>query len=182
LLVASWWLSHPFEGEHFLQALTNLFFMLLFAVLPWWVLQCYDAYLPAAAKPGLFYTLKIAYGRGGDIRYLGALFLLTAFMDLYIIVANPDYSLKVLGTTFEGVWGLLWKLQSPTLHILIGVGFLLLKRWGLFVYLLYAGFGFVNATVNLAVLPPPHNIRTVFLGLLTVFTTYILWRRQRFTP
>ena len=54
------------------------------------------------------------------------------------------------------------------------------KRWGLLVYLLYAAFGLINATVNLAVLPPPHRIRITFLVLLAVFTAYILWRRKRF--
>jgi hypothetical protein len=55
-----------------------------------------------------------------------------------------------------------------------------MKIWGLFVYLLYAVFGLVNATVNLAVLPPPHSIRITFLVLLAVFTAYLLWRRKRF--
>ncbi len=155
-----------------------LFFTLL--VLPWWALQTYDAHLPAADTAGLLHTLKIAYERGHDIRYLGALFFLTAFMDLYIIAANPEYSLKILGTTFEGVWGVLWKLQSPTFHFLIGLGFLRVKRWGLLIYLLYAVFGFINAGVNLAMLPPPHRIRITFLALLAVFTAYILWRRERF--
>ncbi|TAL12032.1 MAG: hypothetical protein EPO02_02705 [Nitrospirae bacterium] len=158
-----------------------LFFLLL--VLPWWSLQSYDAYLPAPyPKPGLLHTLRIAYERGHDLRYIGAHFFLTAFMDVYIIVANPEYGLKVFGTTFGGLWGVLWKLQSPVFHLLIGIGFLGVKRWGLLVYLLYAVFGFVNATVNLVVLPPPHNIRIVFLGLLAVFTAYILWRRKRFAP
>jgi hypothetical protein len=157
-----------------------LFFLLL--VLPWWSLQSYDAYLPVTyPTPSLFHTLKVAYERGHDLRYIGAHFFLTAFMDVYIIVTNPEYGLKIFGTTFEGIWGILWKAQSPTLHLLIGIGFILVKRWGLLVYLLYAVFGFLNATVNLVVLPPPHNIRIVFLGLLAVFTAYILWRRKRFT-
>jgi hypothetical protein len=126
--------------------------------------------------------LKVAYGRGHDLRYIGAHFFLTAFMDVYIIVANPDYGLKILGTTFEGTWGILWKLQSPVFHLLIGIGFIRVKRWGLLVYLLYAVFGLVNAMVNLAVLPPPHRIRITFLVLLAVFTAYILRRRKRFTP
>jgi len=158
-----------------------MFFLLL--VLPWWSLQSYDAYLPATVETaGLLRTLKVAYARGHDLRYLGAHFFLTAFMDIYIIVANPEYGLKILGTTFEGTWGILWKLQSPVFHLLIGIGFLRLKRWGLLVYLLYAAFGLVNATVNLAVLPPPHRIRITFLVLLAVFTAYILWRRKRFAP
>ena len=156
---------------------------LLLLVLPWWALQSYDAYLPSTVETaGLLRTLKIAYERGHDLRYLGAHFFLTAFMDIYIIVANPEYGLKILGTTFEGTWGILWKLQSPVFHLLIGIGFLRVKRWGLLVYLLYAAFGLVNATVNLAVLPPPHRIRITFLVLLAVFTAYILWRRKRFAP
>jgi len=157
-----------------------MFFLLV--VLPWWSLQSYDAYLPpTSTTPSLLHTLTLAYGRGHDLRYIGAHFFLTAFMDVYIIVANPEYGLKILGTTFGGTWGILWKLQSPVFHLLIGIGFLRLKRWGLLVYLLYAIFGFVNATVNLAVLPPPHRIRITFLVLLAVFTAYILWRRKRFT-
>jgi membrane protein implicated in regulation of membrane protease activity len=66
------------------------------------------------------------------------------------------------------------------LHVLIGVGFLLVKQWGLFVYLLYAGFGIINAGVNLAVLHGPHRIRIVFMLSLAAFTAYILWRRKRF--
>jgi len=156
-----------------------MFFLLL--VLPWWSLQSYDAYLPATVETaGLLRTLKVAYERGHDLRYLGAHFFLTAFMDIYIIVANPEYGLKILGTTFAGTWGILWKLQSPVFHLLIGIGFLRVKRWGLLVYLLYAVFSLINATVNLAVLPPPHRIRITFLVLLAVFTAYILWRRKRF--
>ena len=48
-------------------------------------------------------------------------------------------------------------------------------------FLLYAGFGLINAGVNLAVLPGPHRIRIAFMVSLAVFTAYILWRRQRFT-
>jgi len=62
------------------------------------------------------------------------------------------------------------------------VGFLLVKRWGLFVYLLYAGFGVINAGVNLAVLPGPHRIRIAFMVSLACFTAYILWRRKAFEP
>jgi len=115
-----------------------------------------------------------------DLQAIGALFLLAACTDLYIIQARPDYALKIMGTTLPGVWGVLAKAQGPILHVLIGVGFLFVKRWGLFVYLLYAGFGLINASVNFAVLPGPHRIRIIFLISLAVFTAYILWRRKRF--
>ena len=71
-----------------------LFLMLL--VLPWWAIQSYDAWLTAqSSEAGLGQTLKVIWVRAHDVRYLGALFLLTALMDLYIIVANPGYSLTV---------------------------------------------------------------------------------------
>jgi len=117
-----------------------------------------------------------------DLQAIGCLFLLAAVTDLYIIQARPDYALKIMGQALPGTWGVLAKAQSPVLHILIGVGFLLVKRWGLFVYLLYAGFGIINAAVNLAVLPGPHRIRIIFMLSLAAFTAYILWRRTRFAP
>src|SRR3989442_1343014 len=143
--------------------------------------QVLDAY--SSSSPGSLFPVLPLPSRGSvDLQAIGFLFLLTALTDLYIIQARPDYGLKILGTTLPGVWGILSKAQSPTLHILIGVGFLLVKRWGLFVYLLYAGFGVINAGVNLAVLPGPHRIRIAFMISLAVFTAYILWRRHRFAP
>ena len=177
LIGIAWYFGIRFDGP-FTSAL--LYVLVPCAVALWWSRQLYDAYT-APADGSLFPVLPFPQRGSLDIQAIGFLFLLTAYTDLYIIQAKPEYGLKILGTTFPGIWGILFKAQSPILHVLIGVGFLLVKRWGLLVYLLYAGFGIVNAAVNLAVLPGPHRIRIIFMLSLAVFTAYILWRRKRFT-
>src|SRR2546422_3837509 len=150
---AAWYFGYAFEGP-FTPFLLYVFVPIVGAVC--WARQVLDAY--SSSSPGSLFPILPVPSRGSvDLQAIGFLFLLTALTDLYIIQARPDYGLKILGTTLPGVWGILAKAQSPTLHILIGVGFLLVKRWGLFVYLLYAGFGVINAGVNLAVLPGPHR-------------------------
>lgn len=155
-------------------------FAFMLIVLPVWVVQGYDAYLPAPQTgSGLLRTLKVSWQRGHDVRYLGGLFLLSAFMDAYIILANPSYALSVFCTKPEGLLGMLAKAQSPTLHTLIGYGFLRLRRWSLLLYLAYAGFGLTNAVVNTACFGVG-RIRTVLIVTLTIFTAYVLWRRDAF--
>ena len=175
---AAWYFGYAFDGPF----TPFLLYGLVPLAAAWgWGRQVHDAY--SAAGPGSLFPVLPLPSRGSlDLQAIGFLFLLTAFTDLYIIQARPDYGLKILGTTLPGVWGILAKAQSPTLHILIGVGFLLVKRWGLLVYLLYAGFGTINVGVNLTVLPGPHRIRIIFMISLAVFTAYILWRRKRFAP
>lgn len=156
-----------------------LFLMLL--VLPWWAIQSYDAWLTAQSpEAGLGQTLKVIWVRAHDVRYLGALFLLTALTDLYIIVANPGYSLTVFCTKPAGLLGALAKAQSPTLHTLIGYGFMRLRRWSLLLYLAYAAFGLLNGTANYACFGHG-RVRTVFLVTLIAFTAYVFWRRRCFT-
>lgn len=175
LAAVTWGLAHT-SG----MGAAVFFFMLV--GLPWWALQCYDAFLPPPASPskaGLRQTVHLAWERAHDIRYLGGLFLLTAITDFYIIMANPDYALTVFCTKPAGTWGLVAKAQSPTLHVLIGYGFLRLRRWSLWLYLAYAGFGLLNATANYACFGYG-RVRTVFLVTLIAFTAYVIWRRNRF--
>jgi hypothetical protein len=178
LIAVAWYFGIRFDGP-FTSAL--LYVIVPVAAALWCGRQIYDAY--ASPTDGSLFPVLPLPARGSlDIQAIGLLFLLTAYTDLYIIQAKPEYALKILGTTFPGVWGILFKAQSPIFHVLIGVGFLMVKRWGLLAYLLYAGFGIVNAAVNLAVLPGPHRIRVIFMLSLVVFTTYILWRRKAFKP
>lgn len=157
-----------------------LFLMLL--VLPWWAIQAYDAWLTAqSGEGGLRRTVTVIWERAHDVRYLGALFLLTALMDSYIIAANPDYSLTVFCAKPAGLLGAMAKAQSPTLHTLIGYGFLRLRRWSLLLYMAYAAFGLLNGTANYACFGYG-RVRTVFLVTLMAFTAYVFWRRRRFTP
>ncbi len=159
-------------------------FFVMLLVLPWWAIQSYDAFLPGAGRDRPFdfrETLRIIWARAHDIRYLGALFFLTAFTDFYIIVTNPSYALTVFCAKPAGVWGILAKAQSPTLHTLIGYGFMRLRRWSLLVYLVYAAFGFSNAAANYACFGYG-RVRTAFLLTLIGFTAYIWWRRHCFEP
>lgn len=152
-------------------------FFLMLLVLPWWIIQSYGASLPDPL--GWRRTVHATWAHSHDIRYLGALFLLTAATDLYIILARPDYALTVFCMKPAGIWGMLAKAQSPTLHTLIGYGFLRLRRWGLWLYLVYAAFGVLNASANYACFGYG-RIRTVFLLSLIAFTLYVVWRRRCF--
>lgn len=174
LLGCTWVIGHA-EGSG-----AAIFFLML-VVLPWWVIQSYDAFLAAESpQAGLLRTLTVVWAHAHDVRYLGALFFLTAFTDLYIIVANPDYALTIFCTKPTGLLGVLAKAQSPTLHALIGYGFMRLRRWSLLLYLAYAAFGLLNATANYACFGYG-RVRTVFLFTLLTFTAYVLWRRRCFT-
>ncbi len=151
----------------------------MLVVLPWWAIQSYAAALPLPA--GLGQALRIVWARAHDIRYLGALFLLTALTDFYIIMANPEYALTIFCSKPSGPFGVLAKAQSPTLHVLIGYGFMRLRRWSLFLYMAYAAFGLLNATANFACFGYG-RVRAVFLASLVAFTAYVAWRRHRFEP
>lgn len=160
------------------RAAEVFFFMLL--ALPWWAIQSYDAYLGLSDCPSdLRRTWRIVWARGHDIRFLGALFLLSAINDSFIILMNPDYLLPFFCTKPGGILGFLTKALSPVLHTMVGYGFLQLRRWALFVYLLYAAYGMANAAVNLTCFGPG-RVRNTLLITLASFTVYVLWRRRCF--
>src|SRR5581483_12356043 len=153
----------------------------LLLVLPWWSLQTYEAWLSGVERTpvGLTGAARRAWQRAHDLRFLGILFLITAATDFYIIVVNPTYALTIFCTKPEGLFGILAKAQSPTLHVLIGYGFLRLRRWSYLLYVAYALFGLVNAAVNSACFGYG-RVRTVFVISLVAFTAYVVARRRRF--
>ena len=160
------------------RAAEVFFFMLL--ALPWWAIQSYDAYLgPSNSSSDLRRTWLAVWIRGHDIRFLGALFLLSAINVSFIILMNPDYLLPFFCTKPGGLLGFLTKALSPVLHTIVGYGFLQLRRWALCVYLLYAAYGITNAVVNLTCFGPG-RVRNTLLMTLVGFTVYILWRRRCF--
>jgi hypothetical protein len=160
------------------RAAEVFFFMLL--ALPWWAIQSYDAYLGLSdGASDLRRTWRTVWIRGHDIRFLGALFLLSAINDSFIILMNPEYLLPFFCTKPGGIIGLLTKALSPVLHTMVGYGFLRLRRWALFVYLVYAAYGMANAAVNLTCFGPG-RVRNTLLITLAGFTVYILWRRRCF--
>jgi hypothetical protein len=161
------------------RAAEVFFFMLL--ALPWWTIQSYDAYLgPSDSSAALQRTWRTVWARAHDIRFLGALFLLSAINDSFIILMNPEYLLPFFCAKPGGLLGFLTKALSPVLHTMVGYGFLRLRRWALFVYLLYATYGMTNAVVNLTCFGPG-RVRNTLLITLAGFTAYILWRRRSFS-
>jgi len=152
-----------------------LFAML--GILPWWCLQAYEASFSHSHT--FLQTVTRIWHHAHDIHFLGGLFLLTAFTDLYIILENPDYALTIFCSKPSGILGVLAKAQSPILHLGIGYGFLRLTRWSLWLYFVYAGFGLLNATTNFACFGFG-RIRTIFLLTLLAFTLYVYVRRHCF--
>lgn len=158
------------------RAVEVLVFMVL--ALPCWVLQSYDAYLGTSPNaPDWLRTLRIVWQQGHDIRFLGLLLLISALNDTWIILTNLDYLLPFYCTKPDGIPGFATKAISPALHLAVGYGFMRLRRWALFIYLVYATYGFTNGVVNLTCFGPG-RIRNTLLGAIVLSTAYILWRRR----
>ena len=98
-------------------------------------------------------TIRAGFGRWAiDIRMLGLLFILSGAIDLLWIVSYPDYALKVFGTTFGGWTGEAVKLQHPLIHLAIGIGFFLVRRWAFWGYLAYLALACASEIVTQIVL------------------------------
>lgn len=152
--------------------------LLMVLAIPSWALQSYDAYLGSSPDaPGWSRTWRVVWQRGHDIRFLGLLLLISALNDAWIIFKNLDYLLPFYCTKPEGILGFATKAISPALHMIVGYGFMRLRRWALFLYLVYAAYGFSNGIVNLTCFGPG-RIRNTLLGAIVLSTAYILWRRR----
>lgn len=158
------------------RAVEVLAFMIL--TLPYWAMQGYDAYLGASPDVSSWRrTWQLVWRQGHDIRFLGLLLLLSALNDAWIILKNLDYLLPIFCTKPDGVPGFLTKAISPALHLAVGYGFFRLRRWALFLYFAYAGYGFTNGIVNLTCFGPG-RIRNTLLVVIVLSTAYVLWRRR----
>jgi hypothetical protein len=158
------------------RAAEVLFFMIL--ALPWWALQSYEALLhPSPGTDTWRLTWRRAWQQGHDLRLLGLLLLISALNDTWIILHHLDYLLPFFCAKPDGVPGFLAKAVSPALHIAVGYGFITLRRWSLFVYLIYAAYGFTNGLVNLSCFGPG-RIRNTLLTAIVLSTLYILGRRR----
>jgi hypothetical protein len=170
LVVFSLWLGRATD-----RAVEVLVFMIL--ALPCWVLQSYDAYLGSSPDaPDWLRTWRVVWQQGHDIRFLGLLLLISALNDTWIILKNLDYILPFYCTKPDGLAGFATKALSPALHVAVGYGFMRLRRWALFIYLVYATYGFTNGIVNLTCFGPG-RIRNTLLAAIVLSTVYILWRR-----
>jgi len=155
----------------------EVFFFMLMA-LPSWAFQSYDAYLgPSQETSNWRRTWRRIWNEGHDVRFLGLLLLVSALNDTWIILKNLDYQLPFYCTKPDGLAGFATKAISPALHLTVGYGFMKLTRWSLFLYLLYAAYGFTNGIVNLTCFGPG-RIRNTLLIAIVISTIYILWRRE----
>ena len=171
LLALSAWLGRITD-----RAIEVLVFMVL--ALPCWVHQSYDAYLGASdGRSNMLRTWTVVWQQGHDIRFLGILLLISALNDTWIILKNLDYLLPFYCTRLDGIAGFATKAISPALHLAVGYGFVRLRRWALFVYLVYAAYGFTNGMVNLTCFGPG-RIRNTLLAAIVLSTLYIVWRRR----
>ncbi len=119
------------------------------------------------------------WNRAIDIRMLGILFIVSGLIDLLWILSYPDYALKVFGTTFSGWAGEAVKLQHPCIHLAIGLGFFLTRRWALWGYLAYLALACASEIVTQIVLGY-HPVRTTMIAISLVFAAYVVARRQVF--
>jgi hypothetical protein len=116
---------------------------------------------------------------GIDIKLFGGLFLVVGAADLVIIVLFPDYALKLFGAVVTGPSSFLVKLHSPSVHLLIGHGFLWLRPWAWGLAMAYSGFGIVSEIMNQLAFGF-HPARSGFVGSTLLFLCYLLWRRGLF--
>jgi len=171
LLALNIWLGRMTD-----RAVEVLSFMVL--TLPYWAFQSYDAYLGASpGRPDWYRTWQLVWRQGYDIRFLGLLLFISALNDTWIILKNLDYALPFFCTKPVGILGFMTKTISPVLHLAVGYGFVRLRRWALFLYLMYAAYGFTNGIVNLTCFGPG-RIRNTLLIAIVLSTAYILWRRH----
>lgn len=153
-------------------------FVFMVLTLPGWIFQSYDAYLGSSSDHADWRrTGRTVWQRGHDLRFLGLLLVISAFTDTWIILNNLDYLLPFFCLKPDGLLGLATKAISPALHLAVGYGFLRLRSWALFLYLLYAFYGFTNGVVNLACFGPG-RIRNTLLIVIILSTLYILFRRR----
>ena len=116
-----------------------------------------------------------------DIVCFGVLMILSGLGDLSIIMAYPEYSLPFFGTKPEGIFGLVIKGIQPPIHFIAGFGAIYRKKWAYPFFMIYSIYGLANAVTNRILLPPPHNIRTIFILGTLVVMGYLYFRRKAFT-
>lgn len=119
------------------------------------------------------------WNRAIDIRILGILFIVSGLIDLLWILSYPDYALKVFGTTFGGWIGEAVKLQHPLIHLAIGTGFFLTRRWAFWGYLAYLALACASEIVT-QILLGYHPVRTTMILISLAFATYVVARRRVF--
>lgn len=122
-----------------------------------------------------------SWKQGRDIQIFGMLLVFAGSMDLIWIAAYPDYALKIFGTTFTGLAGVIVKYQHPLIHWTLGYGFFTRQRWALWGYLAYLGIGCISELTT-QFIEGYHSTRTTMILVSLLFGAYVLLRRSIFQP
>ena len=115
-----------------------------------------------------------------DVTIFGVLFLISAPIEFYNIVSTDwSYTPKIFGFIVTGYTAKAYLLAQPLLHLAIGYGFLTLRRWAVYLALLYAADTLTSA-ISSFILFGYGRIRTIFIALLVPFVIYLIARRRYF--
>jgi hypothetical protein len=125
-------------------------------------------------------TTPVAQKRPLDLTIFGALFLISAPLELWNIMSTGwQYTPKFFGITTTGLAAKVVLVAQPVLHLAIGYGFLTMRRWAWYLTLFYAA-DVLTSTVLGFLVHGYGRIRTIFLLLLTPFVIYVIARRRFF--
>ncbi|MBI3610749.1 MAG: hypothetical protein HY204_08625 [Nitrospirae bacterium] len=132
------------------------------------------------AAPLHFYQFKRPL-RTFDLTFFGVAFGLSAFGELAnILSTNWQYRPKFFGITTTGILAISILAAQPLLHLAIGYGFLMLRRWAFYLAVFYTADVLTSAVLGY-VQDGFGRIRTLFLVFLTPFLIYLVVRRAQFT-
>ena len=116
-----------------------------------------------------------------DIMFFAVGFFLSAPAELYSIISTGwQYPAKFFGITTSGLGSIIVLSAQPILHLILGYGFLTLRRWAVYLGLFYSADVLTSAALGF-ILEGYGLVRTVFIVVLVPFAFYLVARRSRFT-
>lgn len=115
-----------------------------------------------------------------DLIFFGIVMIVSGVFDVYIILANPEYRLPVLGKKLDGPITRYFIFLFPLFHFVVGYGVILCRKWAYYLFIAFAVYGIVSPTINFFRFPPPHRIRTILLIGSIIVMAYLYWRRKYF--
>lgn len=115
-----------------------------------------------------------------DLVFLGVVMIVSGFFDVYIILANPEYRLTVLGIRLDGPVIRYFIFLFPIFHFIVGYGVIMCRKWAYYLFIVFAIYGIVSPSINFFRFPPPHRVRTILLIGSFLILAYLYWRRKYF--
>ncbi|MFQ5779398.1 MAG: hypothetical protein ACE5HN_01270 [Nitrospiria bacterium] len=115
-----------------------------------------------------------------DLILFGVVMIVSGVFDVYIILANPEYRLTVLGVKLDGPIARYFIFLFPLFHFIVGYGVIMCRRWAYYLFIVFAIYGIVSPTINFFRFPPPHRVRTTLLIGSFLVLAYLYWRREHF--